>query len=1153
MHNQSIFFDPTARRWRRIKLLAAAGTLLAIILGSVFAVSLWHIPALPTLPQLAGSIGRIVPRLPNRQRQLRQALAVRTERQLRHEIARERVTHIASRDVVAAFYAPWQTTGLNSLEANAAHLTHLMPAWLRLSRNGGNVDYTDWNPTVVPNNLKVIEIARQFGVAVYPVFSNAQDGVFDATRAHALLTDAAAQERVAGEIASFLVANHLQGINVDFENLQRDDYPRLQIFLLLLRATLAPQHLAVSIDVEPAVQALDWRIVSDRADLVLVMAYNEHAGYSAPGPISSMPFYQRALARAIAEIDRSKLVMGLANYGYDWREAGDGSAVSYQQALFTAEATRGENRGDQELVDFDPAALNPTFNYVDTEGQTHEVWLLDGVTAANQWSLAQRAGVRGAALWALGLEDPSIWRFISRESLHQPIEMTKLSHVSYPYAVEYMGEGEILTVVAKPRAGERALDVDPATKLCLDESYVSMPAPIVLRRQGYVAKAVALTIDDGPSGEFTPAILDVLKKNNVKATFFMIGENAQRYPELVRRVFREGHEIGNHTFTHANLAEVSDSRARLELNATQRVIQSLIGRSTTLFRPPYNADAEPRTVEEVKPVVLASQLGYVTVNEFIDPLDWVLKVQLPNGEVRNRTPEELARNILDRVHAGHGNDVLLHDAGGDRTNTVKALQIVIPELKREGYTFITASQLAGMSRDTVMPPVGKAETYLLGDDRVVFETIFAGELALAIIFIAAIILGVGRVFLMTALALIARRREMHRPSTDDVYEPLVSVLIAAYNEEKVIARTIAGVLRSDYPRLEVIVVDDGSHDATAEVVEREFGTLPNVQLIRQENGGKASALNRAITAASGDVFVGLDADTIFEPETIRGLVARFSDARVGAVAGNVKVGNRINVATRWQSIEYISSQNLDRRAYSLLNCVTVVPGAVGAWRREAVLAAGGYSSDTMAEDMDLTWRVRMLGWRVDVNNDAVARTEAPDNMKALFKQRFRWAYGTLQCLWKHRRATGKHGFFGRFMLPSLWLFQIFFQLISPIVDLQILYTVGALFAGLLTNGMVKGMWVFDDASVLSLQRLGLMYLIFALVEMSGAFVAFRLDGEKKRDLLWLSVQRFFYRQLMYAVVWKSLKTALHGIRAGWGKLDRKATVLLPEPAAVAES
>jgi cellulose synthase/poly-beta-1,6-N-acetylglucosamine synthase-like glycosyltransferase len=292
-------------------------------------------------------------------------------------------------------------------------------------------------------------------------------------------------------------------------------------------------------------------------------------------------------------------------------------------------------------------------------------------------------------------------------------------------------------------------------------------------------------------------------------------------------------------------------------------------------------------------------------------------------------------------------------------------------------------------------------------------------------------------------------------------------------------------------------------------------------VIAKENGGKASALNQGLECATGEVIVALDADTLFDRWTIERLVRHFGDPGVGAVAGNVKVGNATNMLTRWQAIEYITSQNFDRRAYDLFNCITVVPGAVGAWRRLAIDQAGGYSSQTLAEDTDLTWTIRKLGYRIVTENEALAYTEAPDGLRPLAKQRFRWAFGTLQNLWKHRGAllNRRYGAFGLLALPGLWLYQIIFQAVAPAVDLMIL----------------SALWMGDVRKIL------FYYALFFVAELAGGLVAFSLERENKRLLIWMFWQRFIYRQLMYYVIVRSILRALGGSATGWGKLDRKGT------------
>jgi poly-beta-1,6 N-acetyl-D-glucosamine synthase len=1156
LSDRAVFLDPSQKRWSWIKRISAFLGILSVGLVAVFVVSIVTTPLLPKitsdrLSRLRRTIVRSLA-LAQHQAKMRHYIFAGERKKLLDSIGRDQARAraraaqppIKSPAVVAAFYAPWQETGIHSLRANASRMTHLLPAWIHLNAEATDIDFRDWDNDLVPLNKQVVEIARTNNLNLLPVLSNAENGDFDARRVHLFLTNPNEQNKVALKIRHWLTANRFQGINIDFENMPAGDYPLLIPFLRRMRAVLQPAGLLVTADFEADKPELDWKAAATLCDFVVVMAYDETSTIDPPGPIASMDWYRKTVLRALRNVPREKLVVGLANYGYDWTEGDpDGATpVTYQEALLTAQ----DNHPDQkpsELIDFDPKDLNPTYEYSDEEGRKHTVWFLDAVTAANQWLVAQSYGIRGAAVWVLGSNDPSIWKFLDRTRLTLPPNPGLLREVTFPYQVDFVGNGEILRVAHKPVSGSRTLEIEPRTGLLLDEIYDVFPTSSVIQRSGYLPKAIALTIDDGPANPYTAQMLDVLKQYNVKATFFLIGENAERYPALVRRIYREGHDIGNHTYTHPNIGAIPDRTARLEINAMQRALQSIAGHSTLLFRPPYNADAEPSTKEEVTPVMIASDLGYVTVGEFIDSQDWNLVDKLPDGTVVRRGAKEMLDLSLAQLGREEGSCILLHDGGGNRAETVKLLPMLITALRARGYRFVTVSQLMDVSRDAVMPPVGSADTLMLADDRIVFEVIYLGELFLGIAFMSAILLGTLRVIFVTILALLEKRRAA-RERFDESFTPGVSLLIAAYNEERVIANTILAVLANDYPNLEIIVVDDGSKDDTAGEVRRRFADHPQVRVVVQENAGKAAALNRAIALATNDILIALDADTHFARDTIRKLVRRFADPHVGAVAGNVKVGNRINPLTYWQTIEYITSQNLDRRAYSLINAVTVVPGAVGAWRREAILQAGGYTTDTMAEDMDLTWRIRRIGWEIDTETEAFAYTEAPDSFRALFKQRFRWAFGTLQSLWKHRRAIGRYGWFGRVMLPSLWLFQIIYQALSPLVDLQILYTLGSVGVTWLVRGGLERDWQPLPEAVTSLWLIAFMYAFFFVVELIGSLIAFKLDREDPKMLVWLFWQRFLYRQLMYAVVVKSVKTALSGMRTGWGKLERKGTVEL---------
>jgi cellulose synthase/poly-beta-1,6-N-acetylglucosamine synthase-like glycosyltransferase len=397
------------------------------------------------------------------------------------------------------------------------------------------------------------------------------------------------------------------------------------------------------------------------------------------------------------------------------------------------------------------------------------------------------------------------------------------------------------------------------------------------------------------------------------------------------------------------------------------------------------------------------------------------------------------------------------------------------------------------------------------------------------------------IFLIAASLTWRRKQnaEFEPPPTEQ--PSLVSVIIPAYNEESVIGRTVRGILNATYRNLQVIVVDDGSRDRTYDVLHSEFGEDKRLTLIRAVNGGKARALNIGLSHARGDVVVALDADTQFNRDTIARLVRWFTDPSVGAVAGNAKVGNRVNMITRWQALEYIVAQNLERRALAALGTLTVVPGAVGAWRKSVLAELGGFRHDTLAEDQELTIAVQRAGYRVQFDSSAIAWTEAPASVKGLAKQRFRWAYGTLQCLWKYRDMTfrPRYGALGMLALPQVWLFQILLTALAPLADLLLIWQLVWQYLAYLQHG--------SEFSNADLKLVAIYYAVFVVVDLLAATFGFLMEKREQWSLLWwLMLQRFGYRQIMYYVVVRSIWTALRGAVVGWGKLERAGTVTVRE-------
>jgi cellulose synthase/poly-beta-1,6-N-acetylglucosamine synthase-like glycosyltransferase/peptidoglycan/xylan/chitin deacetylase (PgdA/CDA1 family) len=626
---------------------------------------------------------------------------------------------------------------------------------------------------------------------------------------------------------------------------------------------------------------------------------------------------------------------------------------------------------------------------------------------------------------------------------------------------------------------------------------------------------VVLTFDDGPDPTWTPKVLDVLKENHAHAVFFITGTMASRYPDLVRRMVDEGHEIGLHTFNHPDLSYQSKRRIDWELSQNQLALAGAAGIRSSLFRPPYSSMSANMDNESWPVTEYIGSRGYITVVNDTDSEDW----RKPGvGEIiRRATPKD-----------GRGAIVLMHDSGGDRHQTVQALGRFLPQLQAQGYKFQNLTEALGApSAHTEVTGVelwkGKVWIFLVEASDDITAVLVVGLAAIGFLVFGRF----GLMLLLSGLHARRTRRKTFRWGPLPVTEP-VSVLVPAYNEAKCIENTVRSLMRSEHP-IEVIVIDDGSSDGTARIVEA-MG-LPGVRVIRQLNAGKPAALNRGLANARHDIIVMMDGDTVFEPATVRELVQPFADPRVGAVAGNAKVGNKDTLIGAWQHIEYVMGFNLDRRMYDVLQCMPTIPGAVGAFRRTALERVGGMSDDTLAEDTDITMAIHRDGWRVVYAEKARAWTEAPESVQQLWSQRYRWSYGTMQAIWKHRRALlerGPSGRFGRVGLPLVSLFMVLAPLLAPLIDIFLVY------------GLIFGP---TDKTIMA------WFGVLAVQAVCAAY-AFILDREPLTPLISLPLQQILYRQLMYVVLLQSWITALTGGRLRWQKLRRKGGVSAPptEPA-----
>jgi cellulose synthase/poly-beta-1,6-N-acetylglucosamine synthase-like glycosyltransferase/spore germination protein YaaH/peptidoglycan/xylan/chitin deacetylase (PgdA/CDA1 family) len=1035
----------------------------------------------------------------------------------------------------AAFYTPSNAQlSLPDLKTNADKINTIFPEWFFID--------TITHRLQTRIDTAGLKLMQQKKLTIMPILTNFNSSKkdFDGKLLHHILKDSASANRFVQQVSDTLSFYHLNGINVDFEELKEKTNEPLTAFQKKLYETLHAKNMLVSMDVAPKNGDYDYVKLSDYNDYIVLMAYDEYNSSTGPGPISAQKWIEDAVSWTSERIDPSKIILGIGGFGYQWSNGVcDSLPLTYNQAINQAKSINAK-------IIYDNDTYNLHYNYSiennsdSTDITNNEVWFTDAATIFNILRFSDEFPTAGTALWRLGTEDPRMWKFYNRRldntSLQQnPFNFDSLTTMPIiQNNVGFKGEGEVLDILYSPQPGKISFEIDTTEQLIAEQNYLQLPSGYVIRRfaedttEGKGHKLI-LTFDDGPSAEWTPKILDILEREKVPAAFFVIGINAEQNIPILKREYNDGFEIGNHTFTHHNIAEMSLSRAALEMKLTRLLIESVTGHSTILFRAPYNADSEPQTYDELAPIQRSRQENYLTINESIDPNDWAPGV----------SADSVFQRVVRQEASTNASIILLHDAGGDtRQATVEALPRIIDYFKKRGYVFTSVSDLMGKTRDQVMPRVADArDRWTRRFNFFLAESMYWSGQILFTLFIIGILLSVGRMILMAILASIQKRKEEASNSAafppflleENNGYPLVSIIVPGYNEEVNCIRTVNSLLAQTYPKIEIIFVDDGSKDQTYKRVKEEFKNNPTVHVYTKLNGGKASALNFGIQQSEADFVVCIDADTQLKTDAVMLLMKKFDEENVAAVAGNVKVGNEVNMITRWQSIEYITSQNFDRRAFDFLNCITVIPGAIGAFRKDAILIAGGFTTDTLAEDCDLTMRLLRNGYIVRNCTDAISYTEAPETFKQFLKQRFRWSFGVMQCFWKHRDTifNSKYKNFGMVAMPNILIFQIILPILAPLADIILLISLLAASFGIV---------------VASIPHIIIYYFIFTLVDIAGAALAFAYEKENHIKLIWMLPQRLVYRQMMYYILIKSFNKAIKGELQGWGVLKRTGSV-----------
>ena len=1103
-----VFSDPAGKRWPRLRLILLVGGVFLFLGTVLFVQTLFVAPQMQVpfaLRQLKGQLkalqrenpaGQVAPSSLLWQKFGAARLAAKKLAGAATPAPPAR-SHKKSpeNEVRLAFYTNGDPYSYASLEQHAAQITHLCPEWIAVTNGLGDLQ--------IDADARLPKFAASKGIALMPLLTNL---VGDTWQPEAIENLAHGpqdrQDRFIRSVLAVLRNAKATGVVIDWEQIDPVYKKDITAFIDKLADALHDDGKELWLCVQPGQELdyIDFEDLSDNVDRFVALLFDETSDIDPPGPLGSRSWFEGWLHVLLEDADTKQWIIALGSYGYDWTIGGKkAELISFPEAMSRA------NNAEIESAEVKAPGYNPYFYFEDADKE-HAVWFLDVVTFLNELREVRDQKAGGFALYRLGTEDPAIWDALnlSRDFKIDNPTRDLLEVLRGTDTITDVGDGEIVTVDENRSDGMRNLATD--SQGYLTAKYAKFPEFPTLYHQGAGGEhQVAITFDDGPDPRWTPKILDILKGADVKAAFFLVGANAEHYPGLVRRIVDEGHEIGNHTYYHPNLALCWPEHVRLELNATQLLIESITGRATTLFRPPYAADTSPSQLSELTPLQIAQDLNYLVVLENIDPQDWAK----PGADI-----------ILQRIKQQRrdGSIILLHDAGGDRSQTVEALPRILDWLHTRGDTVVPLSALLGTTRNALMPPLQQSGQSLM---RVVSNTGFRIYHGIEEFLWAFMIVATALVVMRTLVVIWLAYRFRRGPRTDFA-EP-ITVVMAAYNEGRVIAETLRALLDTEYKgAIEVIVVDDGSRDKTAEEIERIAVVDPRVRLMQQENRGKARALQRALSAARHGIVVFVDADTHFQRDTLPRLLEAFANERIGAISGHAKVGNLRTFIARCQALEYTCGFNLDRRAYNRWNCITVVPGAISAIRKEAIDEAGGLSLQTLAEDTDLTLSLHKHRQRIVYVPGAIAWTEAPESVATLARQRFRWAYGTLQCLWKHRDMVFNWNYraLGWFSLPSVWFFQIILVAVTPMVDLFLLAT------------LPFGAWRAVMPFVITFLAMDVVLATLACVlEHEPIFRAWRILP-----------MRLIYRPMLSYCIWKAIFRAIKGALVGWGKLERTASV-----------
>lgn len=982
---------------------------------------------------------------------------------------------------------------MRSLEANADVIDIAYPDW-----------FTIKEAVCVPDtsiNQEISNTLRDSKIAIVPRLTNSDGKQVFYENFQTLIASPSLKTCLISNLSDTLKANDAQGLILDINDLNANDSDNYLRFVSELAVKLHSENLWLEVVIPAGNRSYNIDVINDYADLIVVGLTGEHYTSSKSGPIASQDWFEQSFQYFYEKIAPHKLMIGVGSYGYDWNlDETDSIAESltYGQAISIARQTKA-------LPVLETTSLNMLYEYRDTNNNLHAVWFLDGTSLWNEWHHIKQTDVAGLALWRLGSEDETIWSFVGNISAdNNPIKNPPPLD-----SIAVTGKPEIYYLANTPRNGSILLTSN-ADDYITNARYTNLPSGYELEPVGKAVNEnrLVMIIDGGPDPVWTPQILDILDQNQITATFFVTTPNIEKYPELLKTIAERGHLIGNRGGEYVDPETVSRETLIENINNTQKIIQRELLVNTRLYLRQYHSFSLPVNATDATHIKDISEMGFFIVRANIDAKDWQPDI----------SSEEIVSGVREDINsAGKGIHLLAFQGGGsDRTETIAAMTQIIPEAKAAGYTFTELNSAIGLSRNDIMPTLERNEAIFARAIRTVTDMTNMFWPIIVALFAITTTFSLIRILFMYIFAsrTVKRIRKHSNPQSR-----WVSILVPAYNEEQTIGKTLNALQNSEHKRFEALVINDGSTDRTAEIVQKYVESDNRIKLINKDNGGKATALNLGMKMAKYKIVVTIDGDTILQSQTIDELIKPFSDKKVDAVCGNVEVGNVCNTLTAFQALEYITAQNFDHNALEEVNAINVVPGATGAWKRDRVLEIGGYEDDTLTEDADMTIRLLAAGGKIVYAHNARSYTEAPQTLSALAKQRFRWSFGTFQCLGKHYKLFF-HGRVGWISLPNIFIFQIIFPLLAPIGDIVFLI--------LLLNG--------------SFGIIFWSYLFFTGMELVSSMYAFIIDKKPKWLLLMVFIQRFYYRQFLYITIMRAIYATLRGNHQSWNKLERLGTV-----------